>query len=68
MKRTLVIEIDDAASPRLRSRSASRELKRLVRTVADELSWGDIQRSLQDREGNEVGGWTMTSTADAPVE
>lgn len=65
MKRLIIIEIDDAASPSLRKNPA-KALKRLVRSVADELSWGDTKRELQDKDGKVVGTWTMEFTA--PIE
>lgn len=67
MKRLITIEIDDAGSPSLR-KNPRRALKRLLSAVADELNWGDTQRELQDKDGNTVGKWTMTTTADATVQ
>lgn len=65
VKRLIVIEVDDAASPRLQNhKKSARELKRLVRSVADELAWGDTRRELQDADGNWVGSWTMETTAE----
>ncbi len=66
VKRLIVIEIDDAASRLLQDpKKSAKELKRLVRGVADELAWGDTQRELQDRDGNRVGSWSMQTTAEA---
>lgn len=60
MKRVITIVLDDAASPSLRKNPA-KWLKKLVRTVADELAWGDTKRELQDKDGKTVGTWTMES-------
>jgi hypothetical protein len=65
VKRQIVIVIDDAASRRLQNpKTSAKELKRLVRGVADELAWGDTGRELQDRDGNRVGSWSMQTTAE----
>lgn len=66
VRRLIVIEIDDAASPRLRKKP-EKTLKQLVRTVADELAWGDTTRELQDKDGNTVGTWKVEGTAPAPT-
>lgn len=60
MKRTIVIEIDDSASPKDLQRKPEKALKRIVRLIADQLAWGDKSRPVVDKQGNTVGQWTLT--------
>lgn len=60
MKRTITIVVDDTNSPRDLQRKPEKGLKRIVRMVADQLTWGDKSRDVVDKQGTVVGSWTLT--------
>jgi hypothetical protein len=62
VQRTFNIEINDDS--REMRRRPERELKRMFRAIADQLSWGDTTREIQDCDGNVVGRWQMTTVAE----
>lgn len=68
VKRLIVIELDDTKSRLLQGRRSAKEMKRLVRSVADQLAWGDTKRELRDADGHWVGTWVLTSTVEATSE
>lgn len=59
MRRRIIIEIDDAASPKDLQAKPSKGLKRIIRLIADQVAWGDKSRPVVDRQGNAVGEWTL---------
>lgn len=59
MKYVILIEVDDAKSPRLRKKP-EKELRRIVRLAGDQAGWGDESRPVTDRDDNEVGTWKLT--------
>lgn len=60
MRRKVIIEFDDSNSPTLKAKPA-RNLKRIFRTIADQMNWGDTERVVQDGDGNTVGRWRLTT-------
>lgn len=65
MRRVFIVEIDDRDSPDLRRRP-ERNLKRIFRTIGEQQAWGDIERPVQDGDGNVVGLWRLQDEADQP--
>jgi hypothetical protein len=60
VKRTIVIEINDTASPKDLQSKPEKGLKRILRLIADQVAWGDESRPIVDKQGNTVGRWTLT--------
>jgi hypothetical protein len=60
VKRTIIIEIDDTASPKDLQSKPEKGLKRILRLIGDQVAWGDTSRPVVDRQGNTVGQWTLT--------
>lgn len=60
MQRKIVIEVDDANSPKDLQKKPHRGLKRILRLIADQVYWGDESRPITDRQGNTVGRWWLT--------
>jgi hypothetical protein len=56
---TLVIEVDDVSSKRLK-KNPLRELRRIVRLAGDQVGWGDESRPVVDKDDIEVGTWKLT--------
>lgn len=59
MRYTLVIDVDDANSKRLK-KNPLRELRRIVRLAGDQAGWGDESRPVVDKDDIEVGTWKLT--------
>lgn len=59
MRYTLVIEVDDVSSKRLK-KNPLRELRRIVRLAGDQVGWGDESRPVVDKDDIEVGTWKLT--------
>jgi len=66
MQHTITIVVDDSLGRRLKSKPG-KTLRALIRTVADQVSWGDSGRPLVDRDNVAVGSWTLTTQQSAPV-
>lgn len=58
MQTVLTIEIDDAGSPRLQ-KNRKREMRRIMRIIADQIQWGDRTRPITDRDDVTVGAWRL---------
>lgn len=66
MRRTLIVQIDDRDSLSMQ-RKPEKNLKRIFRSIADQLCWGDTQRDVRDGDGNVIGQWRLVTVADEPV-
>lgn len=66
MRRTIVVEFDDAGSATMQRRP-ERNLKRIFRAIGDQLAWGDTQRPVQDGDGNVIGQWRLVTPAENPA-
>jgi hypothetical protein len=60
VKRTIVIEIDDTASPKDLLKKPEKGMKRILHLIADQVAWGDKSRPIVDKQGNTLGQWTLT--------
>lgn len=66
MKRIITIEVDDSTSKRLQ-KNPDKQLKRIMKLIGDQLSWGDDTRPVQDDKGVTVGRWSLRIEQDQPV-